>query len=194
MNRRRVIMSLASFAIAPSLGPLGFNRNRHLQNILVACIGKSGRRVYNKLKQFNASDLLQPMIVETEAELTSVLQSVSRQRVIVVGEIDAQFDGPLTWKMLRLARMQPNCCHNFSAFVVYPYLTAEELTRSISPDRIPRWAYSEVGFVRVVNAGSSEEDNVQSRWNLKYFNNDITKVERQVARCVAKVQVVENWR
>lgn len=189
MNRRQAMSTLFSLTFAPFLGPFDHSWKRTSPRILVACVGGSGRRVYGELNHHNTSGLLQPMIVDTEAEMQSVVKSVSERRVILVAQFDAQFNHPLTWTMLRLARKQANCCHNFAAFIIYPYLTAKEMTMHIPPDQVPRWAYSMVEYVRVVNVDSSGKDNVQSRWQLRYFNTDITKVEKQAANDIAKTQI-----
>ncbi len=193
MNRRQAISSLLTLPFAPFLGAFDHRSKHTSPSILVACIGVSGGRVYEDLIH-DTSGLLQPTIIDTEAEMKSVVESVRDQRVMLVAQLDAQFNNQLVWKVLRITKKQPNCCQNFLAYLVYPYLTFSEMTRQIPPDPTPRWAYSEVQYVRVVNGVSSDKDNVQSRWELRYFNNDLAKVEKQVANDVAKVQIQGNRR
>ena len=193
MNRRRAISSFLILPFAPFLGALDLRSKHTSASILVACIGKSGGRVYEDLIH-DTSGFLQPIIIDTEDEMESVVKSVSEDRVILVAPLDAAFDDPLTWKVLRTIREQPECCHNFWAYIIYPYLSAEEMTMNIPPDRIPRWAYSKVEFVRVVSGSSSDKNNVQSRWQLRYFNSNLIKVEKQVANEIMKVQIQGNRR
>lgn len=179
MTRRHVLSALGALTLTPILN--GFD-DRHTQKIIVAGFGATGKSVLHELKQYDNGDLFQPMMVETNVGMNSIVEELHEQRVVLV----SQAFYPLAWKLLHQVSKQPNCCLNCSGYVVYPFLTASEVEQNLTRGQIPRWAYSYVDFVRLVEC--SDENIARSRWQLKFADKRLTAVERQVAYEILKIQ------
>jgi len=174
MNRRDFLAGI------PALG-FGLHREIRRRNhsirpqVVAACVGEPGRRIWSHLLHYRSTERMLPMIVEDERAIVELSRFSGLKELLIVSPLD---DFVLSYALGHLENEDRTKGPELIGYFTYPHGSNEHDTALANTNL--RYSRKILHRVRVTNLPDYAPSEERPRWPLRWFDNDMTDAEKQI--------------